>query len=138
MDDLDKQKIIWGELSDLPKFALDVDGQFSPLNTAFLMTGNSLAYLTAFLNSPVSKYYFTSNIATSSGVGTVRWLKYTIETLPIPEASEATIKHIGKLVKEVSAAESPGIDIEKIDRLIFKIYGFTDEEIIFIQQAAGL
>ncbi|MEY8460366.1 hypothetical protein AALA69_04460, partial [Eggerthellaceae bacterium 24-137] len=26
MDDLDRQKIIWGELSDLPKFTFDVEG----------------------------------------------------------------------------------------------------------------
>ena len=137
-DDLDKRKIIWGELSDRPKFALDVEGRFSPLNTAFLMTGNLLAYLVAFLNSPVSKYYFSSNIATSSGVGTIRWLKYTIETLPIPKASEAVIEHITKLVEEASVTDNPEQDITRIDDLIFEIYGFTNEEIDFIRQAAGL
>ncbi len=135
MDDLSKQKIIWGELSDLPKFAFDTEGRYTPLNTAFLMTGQSLGYIIAFLNSPVSKYYFSSNIATSSGVGTIRWLKYTIETLPIPLVADETMEEIECLVVNLETENHADEKLAAIDRRIYNLYGFTDEEVAFVEHA---
>lgn len=91
------------------------------------MTGESLPYLIAFLNSPISKYYFSTNIATSSGVGTTRWLKYTIETLPVPQASSQIKKEIGNLALSDETDSSSCIT----DRLC-ELYGFTEEESFFI------
>ncbi len=133
LDDLSKQKIIWGELSDTPKFALDVQGQYVPLNTAFFMTGTSLPYLIAFLNSSVSQYYFSRNVATSSGVGTTRWLKFTIETLPIPKADSAVMEKISGAALGMTAGAKNGFD--EIDLEICKLYGFTQEEVKLIQTA---
>ena len=129
MDDLDKQKILWGELSDEPKFYFDSDGQFTPLNTVFLMTGEKLLYLIAFLNSPISKYYFSNNIATSSGVGTTRWLKYTIETLPIPRPNNQIQKEIEELV--LSNSES---SLKRVEKYLYDLYGLTEEEAAFVSR----
>ena len=84
LDDFSKQKIVWGEISDKTKFALDEDGGYIPEATTFLLTGGSLKYLLGFLNSKLSEYFF-SKIGTTTGVGTVRWKKYKIEQLPIPK-----------------------------------------------------
>ncbi len=81
LKELEKPKIIWGELSDEPKFAYDDGGHFLN-NTVFMMTGNHLKYLLAILNSRLSKWYF-EQISTTSGMGTNRWLKYKIEQMPI-------------------------------------------------------
>ena len=138
MDDLNKQKIVWGELSDLPKFTFDAEGKYAPLNTAFLMTGQSLGYIIAFLNSPVSKYYFSSNIATSSGVGTIRWLKYTVETLPIPLAVDEVMKEIECLVMNLDIGDCSSEKLGAIDRRIYNLYGFTNDEIAFIEHTSAL
>lgn len=126
-DDFSKQKIVWGELSDEPKFALDKEGKFTPMNTAFLMTGEHLSYLLAFLNSPISKYYFSKNIATTSGVGTVRWLKYTIETLPIPRPNDDMLSLIYSIVNDDK------INNTAINSMVYSLYGFTDKEIKIIE-----
>jgi hypothetical protein len=128
MDDFSKQKIVWGELSDEPKFSIDVDGSYYAANTLFLMTGDNLPYLTVYLNSLLTKYYFTKHIATTSGVGTTRWLKYTIETLPIPKPSADIILRISQLINEYSA------DLERtISKQLYDIFGFTSGEIEIIE-----
>jgi hypothetical protein len=87
--EFEKPKIIWGELSDTPKFAYDDTGIFAEA-TLFAMTGEHLKYLLAILNSRIALWYF-NQITTTSGMGTSRWKKYKIEQLPIPRPSEITI-----------------------------------------------
>src|SRR5690606_39135617 len=82
MEDFSKQKIVWGEISDKTKFCIDLKGGFVTEATTFLMTGKSLLYLLGFLNSKVSEYFF-SKIGSTTGVGTVRWKKFTIEQLHV-------------------------------------------------------
>ena len=133
-DDFNRQKIIWGELSDKPKFALDKEGIFVISNTVFMMTGNHLDYLLAFLNSKLSQYYFSS-IATTSGVGTVRWLKYKVELLPVPLFDNIT-PDIRTLM--ISLMEKPIENSQEIDRLIFSIYNFSPSEIELILNASSM
>jgi hypothetical protein len=51
IDDFSKQKIAWGEISDIPKFALDFDGTYYPEATTFILTGEKIEYLFTILNS---------------------------------------------------------------------------------------
>ncbi len=51
------------------------------------MTGKSLRYLLAVLNSKVIFYYYNLTSA-SSGVGTTMWQKINVEKLPIPKICE--------------------------------------------------
>ena len=82
-DDFSKQKVIWGEISDRPKFAFD-NGEYMQEATTFLMTGPKPKYLLAFLNSQLSMYFF-SKIGTTTGIGTVRWKKFKLEEFSIPQ-----------------------------------------------------
>lgn len=86
LGDFEKEKILWGELSDKPKFVYD-SGQYYAEATLFLMTGSNLKFLLAILNSRVASWYFNT-ISTTSGMGTNRWKKYKIEKLPIPDIPE--------------------------------------------------
>lgn len=47
--DFEKPKIVWGEISDKPKFAYDDKGLYAEATT-FLMTGERLKFLLAILN----------------------------------------------------------------------------------------
>lgn len=88
--EFDKPKIIWGELSDIPKFAYDESGMYAEA-TLFAMTGKNLKYLLTILNSRIALWYF-NQITTTSGMGTSRWKKYKIEQLPIPQISNSEMK----------------------------------------------
>ena len=48
------------------------------------MTGEHLSHIIGFLNSAIITWYFHNCLGARSGAGTNRWLKYTIEQLPIP------------------------------------------------------
>ena len=109
---------------------MDKNGDYVVANTIFMMTGDFLPYLITFLNSKLSEYYF-SKIATTTGVGTVRWLKYKIELLPIPPINNINKELVNKLERLCDSEITN--DVSKlIDNIIYTIYSFTDEEIALI------
>ena len=137
-DDLTKQKIIWGEISDKPKFAIDVNGVYTPEATTFMMTGTHLKYLLCFLNSTLSEYYF-AKIGTTTGMGTLRWKKYLIETLPVPKSDEATMSDLEHLVDEMlSDKDNFAYYVESINKKIYGIFQFNDQEITFIENMVAI
>lgn len=135
--DFEKEKIIWGEISDKPKFAYD-DEKYYAEATTFLMTGEKLKYLLAILNSKVSEWYFNL-IGTTTGMGTNRWKKYKIELLPIMEPSEEQQKEIEDIVNQILSIknQNPTADTttfeNQIDQLVYQLYDLTDEEIAIIE-----
>ena len=50
------------------------------------MKGECIEYLLSALNSSVSEWLF-SKVGTTTGVGTIRWKKYTIEQLIVAKLS---------------------------------------------------
>jgi len=132
-----KPKIIWGELSDKPKFTFDNSGYYLG-NTAFMMTGRSVKFILSILNSKVAEWYF-NQISTSSGMGTNRWLKYKIEQLPIPTASPKDEQQIETLVDKILAGKKSGQDTfvweAKVDALVMRLYGLSEEEALYLLQS---
>jgi adenine-specific DNA-methyltransferase len=135
--ELDKPKIIWGELSDKAKFTFDDEGHYLN-NTIFFLTGKNLKYLLSILNSKVAKWYF-EKISTSSGMGTNRWLKYKVEQLPIRPLSEnlqtpfiEKVNQILTLKKADSKADTSELEVQ-IDRMVYELYELTEEEILIVE-----
>ena len=128
LDDLSKTKIVWIELSDESKFAICED--LVPLNTVFFLTGNHLHHILGLLNSKLIHWYFTTCLGTSSGVGTNRWLKYTIELLPLAQYSTDELSQlvIRRLLPDADIRQCE----KQIDDLICKMYGLSPEEILVI------
>ena len=128
-EDFFKPKIVWTELSDESKFAVCND--LIPLNTVFFLTGEHLNHLLGLLNSKLIHWYFTTCIGTSSGVGTNRWLKYTIEQLPLVQY---TNEELSQLVSSCLSNNKMDMIVceSKIDNLICRMYGLTEEESGFI------
>ncbi|WP_158275734.1 Eco57I restriction-modification methylase domain-containing protein [Bifidobacterium catulorum] len=132
--DFAQPKIVWGEISDQAKFALDSTGICIPEATAFLMTGQKLKIILGFLNSSLSEYYF-STLGTTTGMGTVRWKKYTIEQLPITQMSDNDAHDFEKLVDSRIGAKLPlAADIDReINECISKLLGLDAGEFRFIE-----
>jgi adenine-specific DNA-methyltransferase len=137
--EFNKPKIIWGEISDKPKFAYD-DLDYYIEATAFLMTGENLKILLAILNSRLSEWYF-NQISTTTGMGTNRWKKYKIELLPIKIPTNEIESDLEDLVNRIIAikkeSNEPYFNLlaSQIDLLVYKLYGLTDEEIEIVESS---
>ena len=135
MDDFSKPKICWIELTDESKFSFSSDGIFL-LNTVFFMVGDNIKYLLAILNSKLIHWYFLTCTGTTSGVGTNRWLKYTVETIPVPRISSqeeaAFISAVDTLLLYKKEKKDTSTTENEIDKLVFQVYGLDDKEIEFI------
>jgi hypothetical protein len=130
IEDFYRQKIVWGEISDKSKFALDVDG-FFPEATSFLMIGDKLKYILAFLNSKLGEWVF-NQIGTTTGVGTNRWKKYTLEQLYLKIPTKTDLTHIEKMVDSIIKTSSDD-KIKLLDGAIYQLYELSREEIEFIE-----
>ena len=102
LNDFEKEKIIWLELSDKSKFT--IENEHYTLAGTFIMTGESLKYLLAFFNSKLIEWYF-DYICNSSGVGTNQWKKVFVEQIPIPKIEEEEQQPFIKLVDEILEAK---------------------------------
>ena len=125
LEDFSKQQIVWIELSDDPKFALAE--KIMSVNTVFFMTGEHILHLLGLLNSRLITWYFRHCIGTTSGVGTNRWLKYTIEQIPMAPVSSK--------LEELSFLITKSYDEEKnleIDLSVCRLYNLNEEEITYI------
>ena len=101
LEDFSKQQIVWIELSDDPKFALAEN--VTSVNTVFFMTGENILHMLGLLNPKLITWYFHHCIGTTSGVGTNRWLKFTIEQIPMAPDNlqlENLVKKISKKYDE--------------------------------------
>ena len=132
LEEFEKEKIVWLELTDKPNFALDNTG-FYINNTIFFMTGNHLKYLLGFLNSRICEWYF-DKIAATSGVGTRRWIKLYIDQICIPipdkELEEKMNLYVDRMI------ENPILDNRKeIENIFYTVFNFTEEEIKLIETA---
>ena len=128
LDDLSKTKIVWIELSDESKFAICEN--LVPLNTVFFLTGAHLHHILGLLNSKLVHWYFTTCLGTSSGVGTNRWLKYTIEQLPLVPYSDDKLSQL--VIDRLSPETNTDKCEEQIDALICELYGLSPDEMSFI------
>jgi len=133
LDDFEKEKIVWIELTDHPNFALDNEGYYLN-NTIFFMTGNHLKYLLAFLNSRLCEWYF-DKIAATSGAGTRRWIKMYIDQICVPvpnEINELKITTMVDLLNRDFSIES----YKKLDNEIYNMFKLSPAEIDLIVTAA--
>ena len=137
--EFEKPKIIWGEISDKPKFAYDENGYYAEATT-FIMTGENLKYILSILNSKLGEWYF-NQISTTTGMGTNRWKKYKIELLPLKNINLTEQKPFIELVDKIIEAKKQNkvqdtLSIEnKIDELVYKLYDLTPEEIQIVEES---
>ncbi len=134
-----KEKLVWIELVENGRFAYD-NGSMYGEATTFMMTGSSLKYLCAVLNSSLTRWVL-QQISPTSGMGTFRWKKIYVENIPVPKISAVKQRPFVRLVDEILAAKDadPKADTgaleQEIDRLVYDLYGLTEEEITAIEGA---
>ena len=132
-EDFSKPKIVWGEISDKSKFAFDFSGEYIPEATTFYLNGEYIEYLLTALNSSVSEWLF-SKTGTTTGVGTIRWKKYTIEQLIVAKPNYEQQKEHLAAFENLKAGKMSVSDFKDFsNKLMYKIYELTNEEIRAIE-----
>lgn len=129
--EFEKPKIMWGELSDKAKFAYDKEGRYYCLNTVFFFTGERLEYLLCYLNSSICEYIFSKR-CTTSGTGTMRWLKYTVERIPIPQLQETQENEIVDLYHEYEKTSDENV-LKKLNSLFYQYMGLEGEDVEIVE-----
>ena len=140
--DFAKEKLLWMDMSPEGRFTY-LDGETLCNNKGFLMTGESLKYLCAVLNSTLITWYMR-NTARTTGMGLMQWEKFAVERLPIPKIGAEEQQTFIALADEILAAKSANrvadtTEMEReIDRLVYELYGLTEEEDTAIERSLGL
>ena len=133
-----KEKLIWMDLTEQGRFVYDTDGMFC-LNTAFVMSSQSVKYLCALLNSKLITW-FMGNTALNSGMGVTRWINASVATIPIPQIPVAQQRPFIRLVDHILTvkATDPNGDISvaeaEINLRVCELYGLTAMEISAIEK----
>ncbi|PUD75283.1 type IIG restriction enzyme/methyltransferase [Helicobacter pylori] len=147
LEDFEKEKIVYGEIVQEPRFYLDNGecelGVFYAEATSFILTGEHLRYLLGMLHSKLITFAFKTFYA-GGGLGEsgYRYKKAFIERLPIPKITEKNQELADKITDGAEAIlalkeKDPKANTQKlekeIDALVYQLYHLTDEEIKTIE-----
>ncbi|GAA7924548.1 Eco57I restriction-modification methylase domain-containing protein [Helicobacter pylori] len=148
LEDFEKEKIVYGEIVQEPRFYLDNGecelGYFYAEATSFILTGEHLRYLLGMLHSKLITFAFKTFYA-GGGLGEsgYRYKKAFIERLPIPKITPQNQKLADKITDCAKAIleakeKDPKANTQKlekeIDALVYQLYNLTDEEIKTIEE----
>ncbi|MCQ2785295.1 class I SAM-dependent DNA methyltransferase, partial [Helicobacter pylori] len=147
LEDFEKEKIVYGEIVQEPRFYLDNGecelGGFYAEATSFILTGEHLRYLLGMLHSKLITFAFKTFYA-GGGLGEsgYRYKKAFIERLPISKITEKNQELADKIIalvdkilqskEEDPKANTQGLEKE-IDALVYQLYNLTHEEIKTIE-----
>ncbi|WP_154415716.1 class I SAM-dependent DNA methyltransferase [Helicobacter pylori] len=148
LEDFEKEKIVYGEIVQEPRFYLDNGecelGYFYAEATSFILTGEHLRYLLGMLHSKLITFAFKTFYA-GGGLGEsgYRYKKAFIERLPIPKITPQNQELAHKITDGTKAIleakekdpKANTQELEKeIDALVYQLYNLTDEEIKIIEE----
>ena len=106
-------------------FYFDTNG-FYQNDKSFMITGNHITFLIAFLNSSLFKYCFIDNFPELQG-GTRELRKIFFDKIPVIKVDQETDSKFKALVDDIQKEYTREKAI-KIDNIMFDMYGLTEEE----------
>jgi adenine-specific DNA-methyltransferase len=131
--EFEKEKILWPGITSEIVFGLGDKGQFGNDNNQLIISSDRC--LIAILNSRLIRFVL-QQICDKVRGGFYRMKMIYVEQLPIPTASAAQKAPIIERVEQILAnPDSPAIPAleAEIDRLVYALYGLTDEEIAVVE-----
>lgn len=124
-EDFLKPKIVYPNMTKFLPFYYDEKG-FYQNDKSFMITGEHIAFLTAFLNSSLFKFCFIDNFPELQG-GTRELRKIFFDKISVlkifNEDNHRFINAINDIQKEYTISKAIAID-----KMIFDIYNLTPEE----------
>ena len=139
--EFEKEKSIWSEITSKPKFYYDIDAFYIDA-TALFMTGEHIKHLIGVFNSKAGEFVFKRFYA-GGGLGKsgYRYKKIYLLQVPVPPVSTdpIAVQHIEELVDKIAEQKKQDLNADtsslekEIDQLVYKLYGFSSEEITYIE-----
>ena len=124
-DDFFKPKIVYPNMTKFLPFVYD-DKAFLTNQKCFIITGNAMAFLTAFFNSSLFKYCFRESFPELLG-GTRELSKIFFDKIPVIQVDEKTEIKFKTAVLDIQS-EYTESKAREIDSMIFDLYNLTAEE----------
>ncbi len=124
-EDFYKPKIIYPNMTKYMPFVYD-EANFLTNQKCFIITGQNMAYLTAFLNSSLFKYCFRDSFPELQG-GTRELSKIFFDKIPVKQVSLEQNEKFRKIVNSVQSDYTIE-QTKSIDTLLFDLYNLTPEE----------
>jgi len=118
-------KIMYPNMTKFMPFYYDEKGFYSN-DKSFIMSGEHISYLVAFLNSSLFKFCFIDNFPPLFG-GSRELRKIFFDKIPVLEVDDATDEEFRTLVLDIQKEYSDE-KAKAIDQRIFDLYGLTQEE----------
>ena len=124
-EDFFKPKIIYPNMTKYLPFYYDND-RYLTNQKCFIITGKNIAYLTAFFNSSIFKYCFIDNFP-KLGENGREMSKIFFDKIPVYEVSDKQNQQFIYVVEDIQK-EYTKQKAQKIDSMLFDLYGLTTEE----------
>ncbi len=118
-------KIVYPNMTKFMPFVYDENG-FMTNQKCFIITGQNMAYLTAFFNSSIFKFCFRDSFPELQG-GTRELSKIFFDKIPVLEVQNEINEKFKAIVKDIQTAYSKEKAIS-IDEMLFDLYGLSDSE----------
>ena len=127
-----REKLFWADMAPNGRFAFSEKETYCN-NKGYIITGGSLKYLCAVLNSSIITWW-VRNMAATTGMGLTEWTIVTVERLPIPkigpDRQAPLVNLIDRVLQLAGTSRKDAMDLDaKIDDLVYDLYGLTEEEI---------
>ncbi|NWJ97022.1 MAG: Eco57I restriction-modification methylase domain-containing protein, partial [Chloroflexi bacterium] len=130
----ENQKIVYPDIAPSCRFSYDSSGMYG-VNTLYFIPSTDM-YLLGLLNATVTEFYYRFLSSQIRG-GYLRFFSIYVGQIPIstpkPEQRVKIEGLVNKLIEQ--GPDAPGATEwqAEIDRVVYEIYGLTDEEIALVE-----
>jgi len=137
LEEFDKEKIVYTKASKEKSFSYLKNHGRLILQTAYIITGENLKFLTAVLNGKLFSYVFSEYYQSGGIDGEIT--VQAMERIPIPSPDFSTEQTINALVDRILEQKQldPTADTNNLERhidlLVYKLYELTDEEVKIVE-----
>ena len=125
LEDFIKPKVIYPNMTKYMPFVFD-NKMYLTNQKCFIITGEYVAYLTAFFNSSLFKYCFRDSFPELQG-GTRELSKIFFDKIPVYKVSDTQNLQFQDAVEDIQK-EYNKQKAQRIDSMLFDLYSLTAEE----------
>lgn len=134
-DNFEKPKLIWKRIGSRLRFSYDESGTYT-LDSTCIATGKHLKYLVGVLNSKLIEHEL-NRFAPKTGTGDLIISVQALSPLQIPIPTPEQETKMNELVDKIIAQKKKGEDTKAneklINKMVYKLYDLTEEEIKIIE-----
>ena len=125
MEDFNKPKIVYPNMTKYMPFVYD-DKAYCTNQKCFIITGQAIAYLTAFFNSSLFKFCFRDSFPELQG-GTREMSKFFFDKIPVMQVTDEMNARFRSAVNDIQNVYSKSKAMA-IDSMIFDLYNLSEKE----------